>query len=391
MDPPLQTPETPPPRADEICDNVMTDPPPPYPDPTRPRRQHRGTRRPGSSPRLQTIQRLSSTDSYSDYEGGLRQNLSMSASSGPNTDDDIEGDERDRARMFLTPSPLLRTSNMHHHHHHHHDRQRARSVSQMSTLSAAPSLAQTVLSLFQVDPEDEEGGIFLPEEGIDTMADEHGDRGSLHSMRHEFSCFSLASWERYFRPMGRPLYWRALVHLLVINFPFALAAWVYLFVFTLTGTTTLVALPLGALLCFLNLLGARAFARAELELQTQFHSPLSYPTPYPPRPIFTRYRELTAQEIESGRMPYLRTGLVKERSFYKNAYSMFTDPTSYQALFYFIVIKPAITLGLLLFVLVFVLPCLVLVLPAPAALRAVRKLGKWQGNVAVEGLYYAVR
>ncbi|KAG6804682.1 hypothetical protein H0H92_003347, partial [Tricholoma furcatifolium] len=69
---------------------------------------------------------------------------------------------------------------------------------------------------------------------------------------------------------------------------------------------------------------------------------------------------------------------------------MFTDPTSYQALFYFLVIKPALTLVFSLVLLVCVLPALVLVLPAPAALRATRRLGVWQANVAVEGLYLAV-
>lgn len=82
-------------------------------------------------------------------------------------------------------------------------------------------------------------------------------------------------------------------------------------------------LPLGAVLCFFDLLGARAFARGELFLQTQFHSPLLlYPTPYPPRPIFTRYREPTTVELETGRPPLTRSGMVRERSFYKNTYAM---------------------------------------------------------------------
>jgi len=41
--------------------------------------------------------------------------------------------------------------------------------------------------------------------------------------------------KRYFRPMGRKAYYSAVFHLLVVNFPFALLAWVYLFVFTLVG------------------------------------------------------------------------------------------------------------------------------------------------------------
>lgn len=69
---------------------------------------------------------------------------------------------------------------------------------------------------------------------------------------------------------------------------------------------------------------------------------------------------------------------------------MFTDWTSYQALFYFLIIKPSITLFLTIFLLVVVPVSYVLVVPAPMVLRIVRKLGIWQANVAVEGLYLAV-
>jgi len=44
-----------------------------------------------------------------------------------------------------------------------------------------------------------------------------------------------AKLKRYFRPMGRMAYYSAVFHLLVVNFPFALLAWVYLFVFTLVS------------------------------------------------------------------------------------------------------------------------------------------------------------
>ncbi|KAG1715628.1 hypothetical protein ID866_1552 [Astraeus odoratus] len=69
---------------------------------------------------------------------------------------------------------------------------------------------------------------------------------------------------------------------------------------------------------------------------------------------------------------------------------MFTDPTTYQALFYFLVIKPGITIGMTVLLVVLVPASYVLVLPAPLVLRLVRRLGIWQANVAVEGLYYAV-
>ena len=43
------------------------------------------------------------------------------------------------------------------------------------------------------------------------------------------------TWRRYFRPMVRTVYLGALFHLLVLNFPFALVAWINLFVFTLVS------------------------------------------------------------------------------------------------------------------------------------------------------------
>jgi hypothetical protein len=70
--------------------------------------------------------------------------------------------------------------------------------------------------------------------------------------------------------------------------------------------------------------------------------------------------------------------------------TQFTDSTSYRALFYFLVIKPSITLLLSLLLVVFVPLGLALVLPAPGMLRAVRKLGVWQANIAVEGLWIGV-
>ncbi|TEB28072.1 hypothetical protein FA13DRAFT_1712104 [Coprinellus micaceus] len=368
----------PPPAANEISDNIITDPPPPYPS-GRPRRT-RGSRR--HQDNLQPIHtHVSSSGSYSDNEQGTE---GHTTSSGPST----EEEDGEGAPFLTTNSGHLRNPAQR--------RTRPRSASHASTMSAAPSLAHTILSLFeQEDDEDEaRGPIHLPEDSLgeghmQSFTEEHDGMSLDLSRRSELGFWSVAGWKRYFAPMGRAAFYRSLAHLLLINFPYGLAAWVYLFGLTVSGSVLLIALPLGALLCFLDLLGARAFARGELYLQTTFHSPLSYPPPYPPRPIFTRYREATNQEIESGHLASGRTGLVRERSFYKNTYAMFTDPTSYQALFYFIVIKPAITIILLLFTLVFVIPSIILVLPAPAALRAVRKLGRWQANIAVEGLYHA--
>lgn len=140
---------------------------------------------------------------------------------------------------------------------------------------------------------------------------------------------------------------------------------------------------------------------SQLALQTKFHGPLAYPPPYPPRPIFQRPRHPELVEIGPLDVHY-------ETSFYKNAYAMvglsthtvpsclrdlrsqFTDATTYQALFYFLVIKPGITLCMSIVLIVLVPVSYVLVLPAPLMLRFVRGLGIWQANVAVEGLYYQV-
>ncbi|KAG9316793.1 hypothetical protein JVU11DRAFT_2857 [Chiua virens] len=226
---------------------------------------------------------------------------------------------------------------------------------------------------------------------FEALSDEHlaqlGADGQARNGPHCIPGLHKRALVRYFRPMGRKAYHAALFHLMVVNFPFALIAWTYLFVFTLTGTTLLITLPLGALLCFLDLLGARAFARGELALQTKFHGPLAYPPPYPHKPIFQRTRspdrEPSAAEIAA-------TGVQYETSFYKNAYAMFTDATTYQALFYFLVIKPGITLCISMVLVVVVPVSYVLILPAPLMLRFVRRLGIWQANVAVEGLYYQV-
>lgn len=49
------------------------------------------------------------------------------------------------------------------------------------------------------------------------------------------------AWARYFRPMRRKAYHAALFHLMVLNFPYALIAWIYLFVFTLVSLGSLLS------------------------------------------------------------------------------------------------------------------------------------------------------
>ncbi|KAJ7877983.1 hypothetical protein B0H14DRAFT_2712275, partial [Mycena olivaceomarginata] len=302
------------------------DPPPPYPS------QGRRSRRPNRR-HIQTSLhgQIASTDSHSDHEA-LASPQPMRPDNAP----------------FLTGRRVVTRPRSESH------------TSVFSSVSVAPSLAQTVASLFRA---------LVLKAAKMALLISAGELPEVHTRPEGFR--SVRTWRRYFRPLGRRVYYRSLFHLYVINFPFALAAFLFAVIFTVTGTTLLVALPLGALLCFFNLLGVRTFSRGELALQTKFHTPLAYPAPYPPRPIFTRTREIAIGG--------------------PNAYAMFTDATSYQALFYFLVIKPSITLLLSLGLLVVGIPAIVLVGPAPLAFRAIRNLGIWQANIAVEGLYLAVR
>ncbi|KAG7098100.1 hypothetical protein E1B28_000074 [Marasmius oreades] len=298
-----------------------------------------------------------------------------------------------------------------------------------SSVSVAPSLSQTVTSLFQTEYDSDYGGEDAGDEGDSTdeapegrtrtheghqytplpttnngqftVQDEdevqEGHRSKSLSCWKNHWFLSKPFWRRYYHPFTRKPYYHAFIHLAVINFPFALLAWIYLFVFTLTGTALLITLPIGALLCFLNAIGARTFARGELYLQTKFHKPslhlypaLNSDSPYPhPYPLFIRLRPPTAAEIESGLAS--RGDLLPENSFYRNSYAMFADPTTYQSLFYFLVIKPAITLGLSLLIVIVFVPMIVLGLvtgglTVPPAMRAVRRLGRWQAGVAIDGL-----
>ncbi|KAI0674901.1 hypothetical protein C8Q78DRAFT_1066804 [Trametes maxima] len=296
---------------------------------------------------------------------------------------------------------------------------RRRTLSLTSTLrssaSFAPSFAQTVFSAFHPERDEDVDPDCREDDGAGAGGSEGGGEEELESpvgreydpqqrafaaelsgyahrtaQRHQQQqqlSFG-ARWRRYFRPLGRRAYYAALFHLVVVNFPYALVSWVFLFVFTLVGTCTLMALPLGAILCFVDLLGARLLARGELALQTRFHTPLAHTLPWPPLPIFTRTRAPTAAQLEAG-VP--AGALVPEGSFYRNAYALFTDATSYQALFYFLVLKPGIAVLMFLLFVGLVPLAAVLVVPLPAVLRLARRMGIWQANVAVEGLYFAAR
>lgn len=308
----------------DVSDSAIVDPPPPYPDPLR--RHHRKQRShcgaSGSHGHGRVQSHTPSTEFHSD---ALEE------------DDDSETTEN-TPFLLSNRGPSSR-----------HSRQRSFSHGSTST-SGITSLTQTVISLFHGDDEDSihvhcggdcaDGHRHQSRNGGVSVDDSHSSLVTSANCCEDFSCS--VGWKRYFVPLRRRVYYRALFHLLVLNFPYALIAWIYLFVFTVvshllsfcfhtdlfvsqTGTTTLIALPLGAILCFLDLLGARAFSRGELYLQTRFHQ--VYLPSYQPRPLFTRLREPPIDDYESGGASCnvgnpTRFRRVKEHSFYKNTYAM---------------------------------------------------------------------
>jgi hypothetical protein len=189
----------------ELCGSIMNthdnsgvplaDPPPPYPDPSR--RHHRSSR----SLRL-----------------SLGSHLDSDAQLSPYSEDDDEG-ETSESSPFL-PSTRGHTTRHYRHHSSHASR----------TSSRATSLTHTVLSLFRGDDDDQ---VDL-HSGAD-CADAHARDGGValdDAPNSSVKCASCGKWKTYFVPLRRRVYYRALFHLLVLNFPYALIAWVYLFVFT---------------------------------------------------------------------------------------------------------------------------------------------------------------
>ncbi|KAL5507041.1 hypothetical protein ACEPAH_6497 [Sanghuangporus vaninii] len=325
--------------------SVVADPPPPYPSRERRSRVERTRLR-----RAAQLSGESGVGGGSTISSTYSQQLRLSLDPLSNTQS--EGSPLSPPEDGTETTPLLSP------------RRRPRTLSH-STGVSTHSIAQTVLSLFGSDE-----------------ADVNGD-AARHDVEEESAApSSRKSLKRYFRPLWRRSYYRPLAHLLIINFPFALVTFLYLFVGTLVGTSLLIALPLGAVLCWLNLAGARAFAKAEIALQTYFHGPLLIHDTSAPYPIFSRANS-TPSMLEAGQgTPH------SQPSFLRNTYIMFTDQTSYQALFYFLVIKPSITLFLTLGLIVLVPASFILIVPAPAVLRAVRRIGVWQANIALEGLLH---
>lgn len=249
--PPPTSPVQPPPATETSAIILSTtpprDPPPPYPSRERRIRSPRiGRRRrvvdPDSEhPHLQ----IPSMGNESDHEG-----LPIISPYPP-----LDDREHDASETTPLLSPSIGGGGGHSPRLLHSGIRRQRTLSISSTVhsstSFAPSFAQTVLSALNpdrdsdLDPDCESNGHGgLPQNGD---AESRLDSSPAHlfiedqnllddapRLRRRQSCSS--SWRKYFRPLGRKAYYSALFHLLLVNFPYALIAWIYLFVFTLVRT-----------------------------------------------------------------------------------------------------------------------------------------------------------
>lgn len=212
-----------------------SEPPPPYPSRERRNRAHRHGRRRRELAVETTHQQAPSTGTESDLDG-------LHGQPFPESDDE-------RVSTAAETTPLLsHQSSPRLLHGGIGGRQRTLSITStlQSSASIAPSFAQTILSAFNperdadLDPEcDIHDADAEPSRRVDIsptqfFSVEREPPLSEHVTtrpRRMRSCWSMLG--RYFRPVMRKAYYSALFHLLVLNFPYALVAWIYLFVFTL--------------------------------------------------------------------------------------------------------------------------------------------------------------
>ncbi|WWC93101.1 uncharacterized protein L201_008067 [Kwoniella dendrophila CBS 6074] len=249
-------------------------------------------------------------------------------------------------------------------------------------------------------------------------------------------------FKRFWRPIGRSEYWKATLHLVLLNFPLALFVWPFLVAGTLAGTVLLITLPLGAAVWWLTLFISRSAARLESIMQLHYHSPISPASPPSNHPIFYRlilkpsitppvitplssptspYPEtpgLDQGELEEGQGQGIsadensystlqqqnqssnnnnnnncdgeddtnNNSMIWEKRFMKCSYAMFLDHYSYSALTYFLLIKPLITLFSTILIIILFPIGIGTIFGLPIYLRMLRKFGKWQAEVAIENL-----
>lgn len=202
-----------------LLDVPTNDPPPPYPSPERRLRTHRSSRRhpQRASAHISARSTLSSLDSDALADHAVSPTLHphfFPTSAGPSE-----------------VTPLLRPASG-----------RRRSNSHASTVVSSSSFTQTVLSFCQDSESEPDVDIFeaLSSEHLsrrDPVGRDAGQaRNALLQCRPGHWSLHKRAWARYFRPMRRKAYHAAVFHLMVLNFPYALIAWIYLFVFTLVST-----------------------------------------------------------------------------------------------------------------------------------------------------------
>lgn len=245
--PPILPPS--PPRS--VDAQLPEDPPPPYP-----------TREPGRGGRVASSGSRRARRSH----GSHTQQTSRDSIESHNIVEPLTPSSTTHSiRSLQSPSSPVDAPNP--------NRRRTRGMSFSSTVFSGASvrsvrtgrsLARTVASLFQSDSDDEDDPLGHDEDAFsngnrgmtgdgDIQIEGDDESGPLLGPSHRFSVHSpsppsrrevrtrrfLRSCKRYFRPLTKRVYWKALFHLLVLNFPYALAAWVYLFVFTLVHISML--------------------------------------------------------------------------------------------------------------------------------------------------------
>ena len=203
--------------TDPLAESLLesADPPPPYPSPGRRSRTTRATRTSGRHPHLLTSHaQLSSTDSdhHHPFPVPASEDETTPLLSSPHSPA-ISG----RRPRTLSSSTVVSSSSR--------------------TPSSAPSLVHTVFSLFHSENSDNEYSDFNQndEDRLALRSPDSSHGTCLPGQRRSWPLFSQRAWRKYFQPFTQVAYYNALFHLLVLNFPYALAAWVYLFVFTLVS------------------------------------------------------------------------------------------------------------------------------------------------------------
>lgn len=173
--------------ADVDDDIASTDPPPPYPNSSlRGSRRSRGTLRSLRRTNYQTVTVSQQPPS------GMGQ-----AETSPVVETIPSGDSETSALLPVSTN----------------DNRRGRATSHSSTTHSIHSIGHGVISLFQTDP----------------------DPAGVETHTNRYASF-LTQIQRYFRPLVKRAYYSAVFHLLFINFPYELAAWIYLFVGTLVSS-----------------------------------------------------------------------------------------------------------------------------------------------------------